>query len=37
MALTLADIEVRSATGESLRLGDLVDRPTLLVFPRYYG
>ena len=37
MTLTLADIEVHSATGEPVRLGDLVDHPTLLLLPRYYG
>lgn len=33
----LADIHVQTAEGEQIRLGDLVDRPTILVIPRYYG
>lgn len=33
----LAGIHVQSAEGEQIRLGDLVDRPTILVIPRYYG
>ena len=36
-AVELANIYVRSAEGEPVRLGDLVDRPTVLVIPRYYG
>lgn len=34
---TLADIEVRRPDGEAVRIGELVDRPTILVIPRYYG
>lgn len=34
---SLADIEVRTADGEPVRIGDLVERPTILVVPRYYG
>jgi hypothetical protein len=33
----LADISVRTARGEPVRLGQLVERPTILVIPRYYG
>lgn len=33
----LAGIHVQNAEGEEVRLGDLVDRPTILVIPRYYG
>lgn len=33
----LADIEVQAAAGNPVRLGDFVDRPTILVIPRYYG
>jgi hypothetical protein len=28
---------VRTAAGEPVRLGELVERPTILVIPRYYG
>jgi hypothetical protein len=28
---------VRTVAGEPVRLGELVDRPTILVIPRYYG
>lgn len=35
--MTLADITVQSVEGEAVRLGDVVDRPTVLVIPRYYG
>lgn len=35
--IPLYDVEVRTAEGEPVRLRDLVDRPTLLVVPRYYG
>jgi AhpC/TSA family len=34
---SLADISVQTASGEPVRLGALVDRPTILVIPRYYG
>ncbi|HXG40989.1 MAG TPA: peroxiredoxin-like family protein [Candidatus Limnocylindrales bacterium] len=34
---SLAEIAVRSIDGEEVRLGDVVDRPTILVIPRYYG
>lgn len=34
---SLAAISVQTAQGEPVRLGDLVDRPTVLVIPRYYG
>lgn len=33
----LADIHVQAAEGDPIRLGDLIDRPTVLVIPRYYG
>jgi peroxiredoxin len=33
----LAEIRVRDASGEAVRVGDLVERPTILVLPRYYG
>lgn len=33
----LADIRVQTSEGQEVRLGDLVDRPTILVIPRYYG
>ncbi len=33
----LAEIEVQTAEGATIRLGSLVDRPTILVIPRYYG
>jgi AhpC/TSA family len=33
----LAAIAVTTIGGERVRLGDLVDRPTILVLPRYYG
>ncbi len=35
--IPLADIHVRTAAGEEVRLGDVVDAPTILVIPRYYG
>jgi hypothetical protein len=35
--VALADIEVQTAAGDPVRLGDAVDRPTILVIPRYYG
>jgi hypothetical protein len=34
---SLTDIVVRHPDGEPVRLGELVDRPTVLVIPRYYG
>jgi hypothetical protein len=36
---SLADITVRAANenGTDLQLGDVIDRPTILVIPRYYG
>ena len=37
MSPTLADIHVQTTAGDEVRLGDLVDRPTILVIPRYYG
>jgi peroxiredoxin len=33
----LAEIGVRDISGELVRVGDLVDHPTILVIPRYYG
>jgi peroxiredoxin len=33
----LAEIGVRDISGELVRVGDLVQRPTILVIPRYYG
>lgn len=33
----LAEIAVRTVDDEDVRLGELVDRPTILVIPRYYG
>lgn len=35
--IPLADVEVRRADGTPVLLGVLVDRPTVLVIPRYYG
>jgi len=35
--IALADVTVHHADGTEARLGDLVDRPTVLVVPRYYG
>jgi AhpC/TSA family len=35
--IPLAYISVRTAGGEPVSLGQLVDRPTILVIPRYYG
>lgn len=34
---TLANIEVLTPEGDAVRIGALVDRPTILVIPRYYG
>jgi hypothetical protein len=34
---TLADVKVETVDGERIELGDLIDRPTILVIPRYYG
>ena len=34
---TLAEIEVSSLDGAPVRIGDVVERPTILVIPRYYG
>ncbi len=34
---TLAEIEVLTPEGTPVRIGELVDRPTILVIPRYYG
>jgi hypothetical protein len=34
---SLADISVQTAAGEPVTLGEFVDRPTILVIPRYYG
>lgn len=36
-APALADLEVQTVEGNHIRLGELVDRPTILVIPRYYG
>jgi peroxiredoxin len=33
----LADVRVREIDGREVRLGDLIERPTVLVVPRYYG
>lgn len=33
----LAEIEVRAPDGEPVRIGEIVDRPTILIIPRYYG
>lgn len=35
--IPLADLLVRTPTGEVARIGDLVKRLTVLVIPRYYG
>ena len=35
--ISLADITLRTTAGELVRLGQLVERPTILVIPRYYG
>lgn len=34
---TLADITLETPDAEPVRLGDLVDRPTLVQLTRYYG
>lgn len=34
---SLANVEVQTADGQDVRLGDMVDRPTVVVIPRYYG
>jgi peroxiredoxin len=36
-ATALAEIEVQTDEGDTVRIGELVDRPTILVIPRYYG
>ena len=36
-AIPLAENTVRDTSGEAVRLGDLVQQPTILVIPRYYG
>jgi peroxiredoxin len=36
-AIPLAEISVRDTSGEAVRIGDLVQQPTILVIPRYYG
>lgn len=35
--IPLGEIQVQTAEGDPVRFGDLVDRPTILVIPRYYG
>jgi len=35
--MTLLDIELRTASGESTTLAEHIDRPTVVVFVRYYG
>ncbi len=37
MVPALADIHVQTAEEDDVRVGELVDRPTILVIPRYYG
>lgn len=37
VATDLSGINVRDTDGKPLRLGDLIDRPALLVLVRYYG
>ena len=34
---SLANLQVQRPSGESVTIGGLVDRPTILVIPRYYG
>jgi peroxiredoxin len=34
---SLADVAVRDLDGRDVLIGDVVDRPTILVVPRYYG
>lgn len=34
---SLADVKVETADGEPVAIGSLVDRPTIVVVPRYYG
>jgi hypothetical protein len=34
---SLAEITVRNLEGDPLRLGAVIDRPTIVVIPRYYG
>lgn len=33
----LAEVRVRTVEGSEVRLGDVVDRPAIVVLPRYYG
>lgn len=35
--IPLDEIAVRTVSGETVRVGELVRRPTILVVPRYYG
>jgi len=35
--MNIADIVVRDAQGTASTLGSLVDRPTVVLLPRYYG
>lgn len=37
VSIDLSGIDVSTAMGEIVRIGPLVDRPTILVLPRYYG
>lgn len=37
MLTSLSNIVVRTVDREPVRLGEVVDRPTILVIPRYYG
>lgn len=34
---TLAELELETATGQTVRLGQFMKGPTLLLLPRYYG
>ena len=37
MSAPLAEVTVRDSSGRTVRIGDLVQQPTILVIPRYYG
>jgi hypothetical protein len=35
--VNVADVEVEDPAGNAVRVGDLIDRPTLLLRVRYFG
>lgn len=37
VAIDLSSIDVLTASGDTVRIGTLIDRPAILVLPRYYG